>query len=419
MLRTVGLSVFVCLVAVNLLLLGAAATRAADNWPTIDLKLIAGGFSRPIHVTHANDGSGRLFVVEKQGIVKIVRNGESAPTPFLDITGKVNSACSECGLLSIAFPPSFATDRVFFVSYTAKGNPAPSPFPGSEPDGLNDSVIARYRLTENADVADANSEARLLVVNQPFPNHNGGLISFGPDGFLYVGLGDGGDGGDPLNAGQRTDTLLGKLLRIEVGATGTYTIPATNPFVNTPAIRPEIWASGLRNPWRFSFDRTSGDLYLADVGQNLYEEVNVQPASSGGENYGWRIAEGMHCYTATPCDTTGLTAPIWEYGHDVGNSVTGGFVYRGDFKTLAGIYLVGDFGSGRIWGLRRQGSAWENTQLLATDLQISSFGEDETGELYVLDYAGALHQVVDPTYQWPFNLHLPLIISNIAEQNQP
>ncbi len=399
------------LLAVHWLWSAGAPTAAGQaGWPTVELTLVVDGFTRPLHLVDAGDGSGRLFVVEQNGLVKIVRNGHVEPTPFLDISDRVNADCSECGLLSIAFPPDFAEKRYFLASYTAKENLAPSPFPGSEPDGANDNVVARIRLTNNDDLADAASEERLLLVNQPYANHNGGLIAFGLDGLLYVGIGDGGRGGDPLNAGQRGDTLLGKLLRIEVGSTGLYTIPTTNPFVGSPTIRPEIWASGLRNPWRFSFDREMGDLYIADVGQDLYEEVNFQPANSlGGENYGWRIAEGAHCYGAENCDLNGLTPPIWEYGHDVGGSVTGGFIYRGAAPALKGIYLAGDFSSGRIWGLRKENQTWASKELLDSDAQIASFGQDAAGELYVVDYGGALYRIVDVTFEPSFYIHLPIV----------
>ncbi len=384
--------------------------QGQEEWPSIQLTLVINGLTRPVHLADAGDDSGRLFVVEQGGLVKIVRNGQIEQTPFLDIRERVNADCSECGLLSIAFPSDFANKRYFFVSYTAKENLAPSPAPETEPDGANDNVIARFRLTNDDDLADAASEERLLLVNQPYSNHNGGLIAFGPDGLLYVGIGDGGRGGDPLNTGQRGDTLLGKLLRVEVGATGLYTVPTTNPFAGSATVRPEIWASGLRNAWRFSFDRDTGDLYIADVGQDDYEEVNFQSANSaGGENYGWNIAEGAHCFGAETCDMTGLTPPIWEYGHNVGESVTGGFVYRGATPALRGIYLTGDFSTGRIWGLRRQAQSWESKEFLNSDVQIASFGEDAAGELYVVDYGGALYRVVVPTPDPSFRIHLPII----------
>jgi hypothetical protein len=231
----------------------------------------------------------------------------------------------------------------------------------------------------------------ILRVAQPFANHNGGNLVFGPDGYLYIGLGDGGSAGDPQNNAQRTDALLGKLLRINVDSGSTYSIPPDNPFVNNGAYRPEIWATGLRNPWRYSFDRETRDLWIADVGQNRAEEVDFQPASSkGGENYGWRRLEGLECYPpGSSCDRNGVTLPILEYGRTLGQSVTGGFVYRGSrYTALRGFYLYGDFGTGNLWAVQRQGAAWDNRLILATGRSISTFGEDESGELYLADYSG-------------------------------
>jgi glucose/arabinose dehydrogenase len=347
------------------------ATPPASVFPSITLTRVASGFTAPVFVTHAGDGSGRIFVVEKSGVVKILRNGIVVPTPFLDISGLVQSAGGEQGLFSIAFPPGFAAKQYFYVDYTGLAGV------------VGDTVLARYPVTANPDVADSAAGVTLLTQAQPFENHNGGQLAFGPDGFLYVSLGDGGSGGDPFNNAQNLTTILGKILRIDVeSGVSPYAIPAGNPFDT------EIWAFGLRNPWRFSFDRGTGDLYIADVGQNLFEEVNFQPAaSSGGENYGWNIMEGMHCFNNPNCNQAGLTLPVAEYDHLDGNcSVTGGLVYRGsEHPSMQGIYFYADFCSGRIWGLKRNGTAWENRLLLDTALQISSFGEDEAGNLYVAD----------------------------------
>jgi glucose/arabinose dehydrogenase len=241
----------------------------------------------------------------------------------------------------------------------------------------------------------------LLTVVQPFTNHNGGQLAFGPDGYLYIGLGDGGSGGDPLNNAQNPLALLGKMIRIDVGSnTGTYAVPAGNPFVGNAAYRPEIWALGLRNPWRFSFDRQTGDLFIADVGENTYEEVNFQPAGGlGGTNYGWNIMEGLHCYNATSCDPAGLTLPVVEYQHLSGNcSIIGGYVYRGSlYPALRGVYLYGDFCSGRIWGLKLAGTTVENRLLLESGIVLSTFGEDEAGTIYVADpVSGNIYKITSP-----------------------
>lgn len=308
------------------------------------------------------------------------RNGALLPTPFLDIRSKTR-VDSERGLLGLAFSPRFGETQRFYVDYT---------------DLNGDTIIAQYRVTGNADVADPASEAVLLKIAQPFPNHNGGQLRFGPDGLLYVAMGDGGSAGDPNGNGQNLGSLLGKLLRIDVeGDPGRVRIPPDNPFVNTAGARGEVWAYGLRNPWRFSFDRATRDLWIGDVGQNSYEEVDFQPASSrGGENYGWNVMEGLHCYRAG-CQTQGLTLPVAEYAHADGCSVTGGFVYRGRLSPgLRGVYLYGDYCSGRIWGLERDANGRTNRQLLASGFSISTFGEDEDGEVYVADAAkGTVHRI--------------------------
>lgn len=351
---------------------------------TLGLELIAEGFTQPLYVTGAGDGSGRLFVVEQPGTIWIVRNGQRLERPFLDIVDQVGSQANEQGLLSIAFSPDYARDGLFFINYT-------------DLDG--NTVVARYQVTDDPDRANVNSARTILTIEQPAANHNGGLLKFGPDGYLYVGTGDGGRAGDPWNNAQSRTVLLGKLLRIDVmNVVGDqpYAIPADNPFVGEPNMRPEIWAWGLRNPWRFAFDRETGDLYIADVGQNRYEEVHFQPAdSAGGENYGWNIMEGATCYNADECDQTGLEKPIVVYSHALGCSITGGYVYRGrQFPQLDGIYFYGDYCSGRIWGLRQIDQQWDNAEVLQTDLRLTSFGEDDVGEIYLTDHNGGVYQLV-------------------------
>ncbi len=380
-------------------LLAPQDAQAETPWPEIQLTPVASGFTNPVHVTHAGDGSGRLFVVEQAGRIWVIRNGSvRLNDPFLDISDRVLSG-SERGLLSVAFAPNFAQTGHFYVNYT---------------DQQGDTRVARYQVTSNPDVADPNSEQVILAVDQPYSNHNGGQLAFGPDGYLYIGMGDGGSGGDPDGNGQNLGTLLGALLRIDVetGSPVTYTVPADNPFVGNPNARGEIWAYGLRNPWRFSFDTATGDLYIGDVGQNKWEEIDFQPASSsGGENYGWNIMEGNHCYGSGSCDSSGLVLPVAEYGHSDGHcSVTGGHVYRGGtYRRMQGLYFYGDYCSGGIWGLRRNGSGWESQFLLDSNLDfgISSFGLDEEGNLLVVDHNGTIYKMTDSVTGWP--LYLPLV----------
>ncbi len=373
-----------------------ASAQGGAEWPQIYLIQPMDGLDRPVHIGHANDGGARLFVVEQSGRIRIIKDGVLLSTPFLDISGRV-SCCGERGLLSVAFPPGYASKGYFYVDYT---------------DTAGDTVVARYHLTANPDVADPSSEEIVLTIDQPYSNHNGGQLAFGPDGYLYIGMGDGGSGGDPHNHAQNPNSLLGKLLRIDVetGNPLTYTIPATNPYTQTAGYRREIWALGLRNPWRFSFDRQTGDLYIADVGQSRREEVDFQPAAgAGGENYGWRILEGSLCYNpSSGCvPPVGYSAPVAEYDHSQGCSITGGMVYRGSLdQGMQGIYFYGDYCSGRIWGLKHDGTAWQTALLLDTDLAITTFGEDESGNLYVADYwNGRLYMLAEtppcPDFQSP------------------
>ncbi len=353
--------------------------------PAIRLELVVEGFNQPTYLTHAGDESGRLFVVERSGKVRVIQDGELQRDSFMDIDHLVGSRASEQGLLSLAFHPSFRDNRLLFVNYT---------------NTEGDTVIARYQATADRGEVELATANILLTIPQPFANHNGGQLQFGPDGYLYIGTGDGGSANDPLGNGQNINVLLGKMLRLDVDSGDSYTIPADNPFVNNPDARPEIWAFGLRNPWRFSFDRSTGDMYIADVGQNAFEEINHEPAGSGGGfNYGWNIMEGFHCLGRGDCDQTGLILPIAEYSHQQGCSVTGGYVYRGkQFPALNGVYLYADFCSGKIWGLRLGGEPVELSEMpsgvLDTDLTISSFGEDEAGEVYLLSFQGEIYQVV-------------------------
>lgn len=347
------------------------------------LARVVGGFTQPTAIAAVPDGSGRLLVLQQRGQIRIVQNGAVSPELFLDWSSRV-SCCGERGLLGMAFPPGFTQKRYVYINYT-------------DPQGA--STIARVRLVPDALRVDPGSEQVLLRIPRTQANHNGGNIVFGPDGYLYIGTGDSGGAGDPENAAQNPNEFRGKMLRIDTESGGSpYAIPPSNPFVNRSGYRPEIWAVGLRNPWRYSFDRETRDLWIADVGQNRAEEINVQPASSaGGVNYGWPTMEGLECFRPqSGCNRDGLTLPVLEYGRGLGISVTGGFVYRGQrFPSLNGAYLYADYGSGRIWSVRRNGSSWQNQELLRSSVQISSFGEDESGELYLTDYSGGnLYAVV-------------------------
>jgi glucose/arabinose dehydrogenase len=356
------------------------------------LEPVASGLEQPVFVTHAGDGSGRLFIVEKPGVIRVLDQGQLAARPVLHIRDRVLSRGSEQGLLGLAFAPDFGRSGTFFVNYT---------------DLSGDTVVSRFRVTGDG-AADPAGESVLLRIDQPAANHNGGMLAFGPDGYLYVGTGDGGGANDRYGNGQNPKTLLGKILRLDVTSDPTkpYTIPPDNPWVNTKwngqDIRPEIWAMGLRNPWRYSFDRDTGDLWIADVGQAKYEEIDRVPAGGdgrikGGLNFGWPIMEGTHCFPdGAQCRREGLTLPVTDYSHGVdGCSITGGAVYRGAANPgLAGAYLYGDYCSGRIWALTQGANgAWQSRLLLESGLSISSFGEDEAGEIYVVDLGGAVYRI--------------------------
>ena len=336
--------------------------------------VVTRGLEQPVFLTHTNDQSPRLFVVEQAGRIRIVEKGRLLSDPFLDL-GRSVSFGGERGLLGLAFHPQFMKNGRFFVNYTRAG------------DGTT--VISEFHGAPTANRAQP-EETVLLLLPQPYRNHNGGMIVFGPDGFLYIGTGDGGAGGDPENRGQNLRELLGKFLRIDVNHGSPYAIPKDNPFVATQH-RPEIFAFGFRNPWRFSFDKTTGELWAADVGQNRWEEIN---RVEKGKNYGWRIMEGLHCYQpSTGCSQKGLILPVAEYGHDSGRcSIIGGYVYRGQgVPQLQGRYIFGDYCSGEIMSL-------ENGQvkvLLSTGLRISSFGEDAAGELYLVDHGGGIYKMIE------------------------
>ena len=364
--------------------LALAATTAFAADLRLELRPIITGLSQPLGIRHAGDG--RLFIVEQGGRI-LVYNGTSVlPTPFLDIRSGV-SCCGEQGLLGLAFHPNYASNGFFYVNYTDLGG---------------DTVVARYRVSAtDPNRADAGSASLILHVSQPFANHNGGNLLFGPDGYLYIGMGDGGSGGDPGNRAQNLNELLGKMLRIDVNGAAPYAIPPTNPFANSTNARREIWAYGLRNPWRFSFDRENGDLWIGDVGQNAWEEVDLQRASSnGGENYGWRRMEGTHCFNPSTNCAAGstLVLPVLEYSHADDNcSVTGGYRYRGTkYPRLRGMYLYADFCTGKIWGATETGSTWTTRLLLDVTFPISTFGEDVNGELYLSDHGnGRVLAIVD------------------------
>jgi glucose/arabinose dehydrogenase len=344
-----------------------------------DWTQVVSGLELPVDIQNAGDGSGRLFIVEKRGRILILKDGQLLPTPFLDISTEVGSQYTEQGLLGLAFHPNYSQSDLFFVNYT---------------DGNGNTVIARFHVSaDDPDRADPASELDILHVDQPYNNHNGGGLAFGPDGYLYIGLGDGGSEGDPLDNGQNLQTMLGKMLRIDVDQGTLYAIPASNPFAAGGGL-PEIWAYGLRNPWRFSFDRLTGDLYIADVGQDAWEEIDlVLSGMPGGMNFGWSYYEGMHPYKGQPPANGSFTLPVSEYSHSDGCAVTGGYVYRGQaLPEWQGIYFYGDYCSGNIWGeIHLDGGVQQAKILFTTGAKITTFGVDEAGEIYLIDYgSGAL-----------------------------
>ena len=346
----------------------------------LDLQPVATGLSSPLGVTAAGDGSGRLFVIEQGGTIRIVEDGEVVSRPFLDVSDRVQAG-GEQGLLGLAFHPGFADNGRLFVNYT---------------DTSGDTVIAEFQSRPGADTADGSSQRVLMKIEQPYSNHNGGHLVFGPDGYLYIATGDGGGAGDPQNNGQNKKSLLGKLLRIDVDSKDAYGTPDGNPF-GQPSGADEVWAYGLRNPWRFSFDEEAGTLWIADVGQDAFEEVNRVPADEPGLNFGWNEMEASSCFEGD-CDPSGKVIPITEYGAGQGCAITGGYVYRGDeFDDMRGGYFFGDFCSGTIWAIDAAAEGRvDPVQLLGSDRSISSFGVDESGEMYLTDLgAGELLRLVD------------------------
>ncbi len=362
------------------------ALAAVAGAQEVRLVEVASGLPRPTDIQQPDDDSGRLFVLDQNGLVRVVRRGEAEPQLVMDITDRVtriNAGGDERGLLGMAFPPDFKTKQYFYLNYT---------------DRSGDTKISRFRMiSQDADTADPSSEKILLTVNQPFSNHNGGQLQFGPDGFLYIGMGDGGSANDPQRNAQNPRSMLGKMLRIDVESDlNAYSVPSTNPFRNNLLYSPEIWATCLRNPWRFSFDSATGNLWIADVGHGRAEEINVQLKSSpGGENYGWNVMEGMSCLMP-PCNQIGVR-PIFEYLHTEGNvSITGGYVYRGSISpSLRGLYIYGDYASGRIWTLAEESGRWMNQLLIRpSNFTISTFGQDRNGEVYVANHrAGAIYRI--------------------------
>ena len=364
----------------------------------LGLSSVAGGFTHPVYVANARDGSGRLFVVEQTGRIKVVRSGVVQPQPFLNLSSVVSQG-GERGLLGLAFAPGFATNGRYYINYT----------------NLNgDTVVQRCIASDPTSDTPAISRKTILSVGQPFANHNGGCLQFGPDHYLYIGMGDGGSGGDPGNRAQNHGVLLGKMLRIDTGDrvspatyTGTYVIPTSNPFYSKKGYRKEIWALGLRNPWRFSFDNMGGKLWIGDVGQDKYEEVDMVSSAKGGQNYGWHVWEGNHRFTTSPktVSKTGYTFPILEYKHPSGEAVTGGYVYRGSaFPAMYGTYIYADYVNGWLGGVKRfsqTGAALlppQRAKLLSTGGQIASFGVGEDSELYACDWKnGVVYHVTATT----------------------
>lgn len=370
-------------------LLSAVALLAAcgnsgspDGPPGPRLITVATGLSFPVDLTAPPGDNSRIFVVEKAGTIRIIRNGNVLSTPFLDVSAQVSRG-QEQGLLGLAFDPDYAANGRFVVNFT---------------DGNGTTRIVAFRVSSDPDRADPASADTILSVTQPYSNHNGGGLQFGPDGYLYIGLGDGGSAGDPADNGQNRTVLLGKMLRIDLNGGSPYAIPPDNPFADSAGLRPEIWNYGLRNPWRFSFDRATGDLYIADVGQDAREEVDFAGAGTGsGANYGWSIMEGTACFGGPTCNQSGLTLPVLDYGHGEGCSITGGYVYRGSAAPdLVGRYFYADYCSGWVRSLTMAGGQ-------ATDLRdwpeldpggaITSFGEDAAGEMYILVSSGTVYRV--------------------------
>ena len=366
---------------------GGAPCTVVQGTPNLVTELVVSGLDQPVDLQAPSGDRTRLFVAEQTGRIRLVRNGSLVAMPFLDISSRISTG-GERGLLGLAFHPSYAQNGRFFVNYT---------------DHAGDTRISEFRASSNPDVADAGSERQILFVDQPFPNHNGGGLAFGNDGKLYIGLGDGGSGGDPLHNGQNLGTPLGKLLRIDVDGANPYSVPPDNPFVSRPAAFGPVWAYGLRNPWRFGFDRATGDLYIGDVGQDAVEEIDMTPASErGGQNYGWNITEGDQCYPPNAsCSKQGLTPPVLTYTHSEGCSVTGGVVYQGcRMPGYRGTYFYGDYCSAFVRSFRIQNGAATDRRDWTSSLgrgvnRISGFGVDADGEIHILDHQdGQVYRIV-------------------------
>ncbi|WKZ46118.1 MAG: PQQ-dependent sugar dehydrogenase [Anaerolineales bacterium] len=385
----------------------ATSTSPVSVVPPLSFVPVAGGLSQPVFVTHAGDGSGRLFVLERAGRIRVITSAASLlSTPFLDIDSLVGSSSGEEGILGLAFHPSYESNGLFFVTYT---------------NNSGNLVLAKYSVSSDPNLANPASAAIVLTIPHPGnSNHNGGMLAFGADGYLYWSTGDGGGAGDIPNNAQNTNSLLGKILRLDINSGSPYAVPPDNPFVGVSGVRGEIWGYGFRNPWRFSFDRATWDMYIGDVGQGAREEIDFEPASStGGLNYGWRVMEGTLCYNpSSGCDTSGKVLPVTEYVNNSATcAVTGGYVYRGSLSPqMTGIYFYGDYCSGEIWGLVQPSpGVWVSTLSVDTSFFISSFGEDEAGELYLTDYAsGTVQRVVGP-----LGAPTPTFTPSVAESPTP
>lgn len=365
---------------------GLTALVSANTPPipeSLTLQPYVDGLEMPVFIAAVPGTENKHYVLEKLAHIRLVENGELAEQPVLDISELVSTG-NEQGLLGLAFHPDFETNGYIYINYTDNEGAGVGP---------QNTQIVRYTVTN--DVADPASAKTILTVSQPHSNHNAGMLTFGPDGYLYIVMGDGGSGGDPYGHGQNMESLLGKMLRIDVDNGDPYSIPKDNPFVNQDGVRPEIWTVGWRNPWRFSFDRETGDMWLADVGQDQYEEISFQAAGQGGDNYGWRCYEATHEYDLSEnCEGKEFIDPVLEYDHSQGASITGGYVYRGTaIPELQGRYVYGDFTSGKIWFASETDDGWVATEWQDTDLNISSFGEDANGELFVVDYSGTIYRL--------------------------
>jgi len=356
--------------------------------PDIELMYLAGGLAAPADIASTGQaGDGRLFIVEQTGRIRVIENGQLAQAPFLDITDRVLFG-GEQGLLGLVFDPKFSSNGYFYVNYV---QPAA---------GGGQTVVARFSVDGRSGKVQADSQKIILQINQPFSNHNGGDLNFGPDGYLYISLGDGGSAGDPGNRAQDPGSRLGKILRINVDSQAAYGVPADNPFVNRDGYQPEIWSWGWRNPWRFSFDALTGDMWIGDVGQGQIEEINHEPAGKSGRNYGWRCWEGAQPYKSGGCseDKSHYTFPVAQYEHEggaCGGSVTGGYVYRGTAQpALDGYYFYADYCQGRIYSLDSGQATFTAHLIKATELKITTFGVDNSGELYLADAAsGTIYQI--------------------------